>query len=142
MKLQDWADQYRILEINARLPPEYQWPRLPELFAALETFPRISKEPAGFGIFIGWRTPDRFWVYHHAVCVPGHVRDSGHERYGFNNAFNEDNMLHAKPIPTINSGELPESADFVQLLQRVGFPRIATGAVMVTPSIAAKKDGR
>jgi len=140
MKLQDWADQYKILEINARMPPESAWPRLEQLLAAIETFPRISTAYAGYGIYIGWRTLDRLWAYHHSVCLPGSQSNGHGDRYGFNNAHDESNISSRRVVPTLTTGDLPESPRFVRLLRRVGFMPVKAGEIMATPRLALPKD--
>jgi hypothetical protein len=140
MKLQDWADQYKILEINARMPPESAWPKLDELFTALETFPRISTSLAGYGIFIGWRTDSRMWAYHHSVCIPASQCNGYGDKYGFNNMHDENNISSRRVVPTLNAGDLPESQHFVRLLHRIGLMPVEVGEVMVTPRLALPKE--
>jgi len=81
MKLDDWAMQFHILEINKILRPEYRWPRLDDLLAALESLPRLSIDKYGSGIFIGWGGLSSEWRYHHTICIPSrHINGC---RYGY-----------------------------------------------------------
>ena len=136
MKLDNWVLQYRMLEINKSLPPDSAWPLLPELLAALETFPRVSKSHIGTGIFLGWRDGGMQWVYHHGICVPG--PEMPENMYDFHSYWNEENVRHAKIIPTMNIGGIPESADFLSVLKRVGFRTAPIGNTMVRPRLRAR----
>lgn len=130
MKLDDWAAGWDILRINNLLRPECRWPKLQELHAALETMPRISSDGRAFGIYIGWRTTDWKWAYHHGVCLPS---GPGENRHGFHGYYDFDNIADAQLIPTYNVGDVPESKNFLKIMASLGFKPATLGQTLVLP---------
>lgn len=119
MKLDDWAMQFHILEINKILSPDIKWPHLEQLLAALESVRRASSNKYGSGIFIGWGDLEGSWVYHHTICTPS--RHSEGARYGYHWRYNRDNIATAPGIhPVFNVGDLPETQDFIRALASIG----------------------
>jgi len=119
MKLDKWAMQFHILEINKVLPPNTRWPRLEQLLAALELLPRTSAQRYGAGIFIGWAGLDGNWAYHHTICIPGSHSDGQWYAY---HAYADRNTIATMPgiYPVFNVGDLPETQDFIKALASIG----------------------
>jgi hypothetical protein len=138
VKLDDWALQYKILEINAALPPKSTWPLLPELLAAVETFPRLSVSRDGTGIFLGWRDSSMQWVYHHGVCVPH--PELPHNMYDFHGSWDESAIKKRRVFPAMNIGTLPESERFLQILKGLGIRGAPLGSSLVRPQLLASPD--
>lgn len=130
MKLDEWAAGWDILRINNLLRPECRWPKLQELHAALETMPRMSAERRGFGTYIGWRTTDWTWAYHHGVCLQNGPVEN---RHGFHGGYDFDNVADAQLIPTYNVGDLPESKKFLKIMASLGFKPATLGQTLVLP---------
>jgi len=133
MKLDEWSAGWDILRINQLLPAGCRWPKLQELHSALETMPRMSAYSgsyAGMGIYIGWRTYDWRWAYHHGVCLPNGPCGN---RHGFHGDYDFDNIADAQLFPTYNIGELPESRTFLKIMASLGFRRAALGETLVLP---------
>jgi hypothetical protein len=119
MKLDDWAMQFHILEINKILLPEYRWPRLKELLAELASVPRLSTNKYGSGIFIGWGSIASEWRYHHTICIPS--RDINGCRYGYHGDASYENIASMRDIrPVFNVGDIPETLDFIRALASIG----------------------
>jgi hypothetical protein len=133
MKLDEWAAGWDILRINSLLPLGCRWPKLEELHAALGVFPRMSADSSGFGIYIGWRTTDWKWAYHHGVCLQN---GSVHNRYGFHGYYDFDNIADAQLLPTYNVGDIPESKKFLKIMAALGFKTATLGQTLVLPVLA------
>lgn len=138
MKLDDWAAGWDILRINQLLPLGCRWPKLQELHSALETMPRISADSKGFGTYIGWRTTDWKWAYHHGVCLPN---GPGGNRNGFHGDYDFDNIAYAQLFPTYNVGDVPESRTFLKIMASLGFRPAALGQTLVLPVLAQQGAG-
>jgi len=130
MKLNDWAASWDILRINNLLPLGCRWPKLEELHAAFEVFPRMSAESRGFGIYIGWRTTDWKWAYHHGVCLPNGPCEN---RHGFHGDYDFDNIADAQLLPTYNVGDIAESKKFLKIMAALGFKTATLGQTLVLP---------
>lgn len=137
MKLEEWGAQWDIIKINERLPVEYRWPNLDQLITALEQFKRVSTMRVGYGIFLGWRSAERGWIYHHGICLPSYL-SLGASRYNFHSPYSMDNVADSLPIPTLNVGDLPESSAFLDVLESVGFVRPQPLEVMAYPKLVAR----
>ena len=133
MKLSDWDAQWNIIRINKILPEECRWPKLEELIEALSVIPRVSVDKEGFGSYLGWRTPDWKWAYHHAVCLPD--ENLGGARYDFHHDYDFHNIGEANIIPTYNVGDVKESRDFIKIMKSLGFKSARQGATLVTPAL-------
>ena len=119
MKLNDWAMQFHILEINKLLPPDSRWPHLEQLMTALESVPRTSSKKYGSGIFIGWGDAEGNWAYHHTICIPASDLDG--QRYGYHWRANRDTIATMPGIcPVFNVGDLPETQNFIKALASIG----------------------
>ena len=119
MKLDEWAMQFHILEIDKALSPDSRWPGLEQLMAALDSFPRTSTQKYGSGIFIGWGDAEGNWAYHHTVCIPASHSDG--QRYGYHWRASRDTIATMPGIyPVFNVGDLPETQDFIKALSSIG----------------------
>lgn len=130
MKLDEWAAGWDILRINNLLPLGCRWPKLQELHSALETMPRVSADAEGFGIYIGWRTTDCKWAYHHGVCLTNGPHGN---RHGFHGYYDFDNIPDARLIPTYNVGDITESKKFLKIMTSLGFKPAKLGESLVLP---------
>jgi hypothetical protein len=119
MKLDDWAMQFHILEINKILRPERRWPRLEELLAALEPMPRLSVGQYGSGIFIGWGSIASDWRYHHTICITSRYINGC--RYGYHDEASYESIASMRDIrPVFNVGNIPETSAFIKALASIG----------------------
>jgi len=136
MKLDDWAMQFHILEINKILRPEYRWPRLDDLLAALESLPRLSIDKYGSGIFIGWGGLSSEWRYHHTICIPSrHINGC---RYGYHGEATYENIASMNDIqPVFNVGDIPETPAFIDALASIGI-EATDGSPALSPARLTK----
>lgn len=140
MKLSEWDAQWNIIRINNILPEECRWPKLEELVEALSVMPRVSVSKIGFGSYLGWRTHDWKWAYHHAVCLPDDGimpgRD-GFRRYEFHGDYDFHNIGQASIVPTYNVGDVEESMVLIEIMKSLGFKCANLGAALVTPALGS-----
>jgi len=143
MKLAEWDAQWNIIRINKILPEECRWPKLEELIEALSVIPRVSVDKTGFGLYLGWRTHDWKWVYHHSVCLPDDgligSRD-GFGRYDFHSDYGFHNIGEASIVPTYNVGDVRESKLLIKTMKSLGFKSAQLGATLVTPVLGDGPD--
>ena len=119
MKLEDWARQFDILEIDKELPSESRWPNLGRLLELCDNIPRFSSSDTGWGCFIGWATADKDWVYHHCITCPR--SQISRTLFDFHDGFGRDAIASYKGlVPIFNVGDVVESPDFVRALRKAG----------------------